>query len=153
MAVGRANMGCVSPCPLHQVKACTCRSTPTDAGALAHVDGFSGLLQGSGRRTGVAISMAMFAKERLSLWWRLPGSRTTSGDVQRNGCTSDTRFRCTLGHARSYTPALDSHINKLVTQQIYKIKNETFYFKRQVGGCLWRQLHKTFVFFCLYIQF
>lgn len=118
MEAGPANMGCVSPCPLHQVNVCTWRSTHTDAGVLAHVDGFSGLLQGSGRRAGVAISMAMFAKERLSLWWRLPGSRTTSDDVQRNGCTSDTRFRRTLGHACSYAPALDSHINKLVTQQI-----------------------------------
>lgn len=69
------------------------------------------MLQGSGRRVSAAISTAMFARERLCLWWRLPGSRTTSEDVRRNGCTLDTRFRHSLGHAHTYTHTLESHIS------------------------------------------
>lgn len=56
------------------------------------------MLQGSGRRISAAIFMATCARERPCLWWKLPGSRTTLEDAQRNGSTLDIRLRHRLGH-------------------------------------------------------
>lgn len=38
-------------------------------------------------------SVAMFARERSCLSWRLPGNPTILDDAQKSGCTLDTRFR------------------------------------------------------------
>lgn len=54
-------------------------------------------------------SMAMFARERPCLSWRLPENPTISDDAQRNGSTLDTRFRHTHGHAHKHC-FVDAHL-------------------------------------------
>lgn len=112
--------------------------THTDACVFAHAATFRDspdLLQGSGRRAGAAISTVTFARERPCLWWRLPGSRTTSEDVQKNGCTLDARLRHTLARTHTHTCIL--------------FMLWSLYFKWEVGRflrldnkrCMWRKSH------------
>lgn len=91
--------GCVSPCHLQLVN--TCKAS--DAYIVANCINIATIgvlkfylcaLQGSGQPISVANHMAMFARERLCLWWRLLRSHTTSDNVQKSGFTLDTRCRC-----------------------------------------------------------